>query len=160
MEIPGKCFLTSGVGTGEYRLLSFEMALRNAGIHPFNLVRVSSIFPPNCELLPFDEGIKLLKEGAIVHLVLAVNSSNEKGRRINASIGLALPKNPDSFGYISEYESEDISQEESGKIAQKLAEEMLTSLKGKDAVLRSTHVTQSAVVEDGWTTVVAALVFI
>ena len=42
--IPRKLFLTRGAGTHREKLTSFEMALREAGIAHFNLVRVSSIF--------------------------------------------------------------------------------------------------------------------
>ncbi|MGL4650321.1 MAG: pyruvoyl-dependent arginine decarboxylase, partial [Caldilineaceae bacterium] len=48
--IPRKLFLTRGVGVHKEKLTSFEMALREAGIAHFNLVRVSSIFPPNCKI--------------------------------------------------------------------------------------------------------------
>ena len=44
--IAKKIFFTKGVGVHKENLASFEMALRNAGIEKFNLVTVSSIFPP------------------------------------------------------------------------------------------------------------------
>jgi hypothetical protein len=46
--VPTRLFFTKGVGKHKERLTSFEMALRDAGIAAQNLVRVSSIFPPNC----------------------------------------------------------------------------------------------------------------
>src|SRR5579872_6552140 len=46
-----KIFLTKGVGKHRERLSSFELALRSAGIAACNIVRVSSIFPPNCKLI-------------------------------------------------------------------------------------------------------------
>jgi len=42
--IPSKIFLTKGVGRHREKLVSFEMALRDAKIASFNLVRISSIF--------------------------------------------------------------------------------------------------------------------
>ena len=51
-----KIFLTKGVGKHRERLSSFELALRNAGIAACNIVRVSSIFPPNCKLISRSEG--------------------------------------------------------------------------------------------------------
>ncbi|NIQ05184.1 MAG: pyruvoyl-dependent arginine decarboxylase, partial [Candidatus Korarchaeota archaeon] len=59
--IPKYFFLTKGLGRHEKRLLSFEFALRNAGIQRFNLVNVSSIIPPNCERIPKEKGFKMLK---------------------------------------------------------------------------------------------------
>ena len=61
MLIPTKLFLTKGVGRHKDKLQSFELALRSAGIQHCNLVSVSSIIPPNCEIIPAKEGIKLLQ---------------------------------------------------------------------------------------------------
>ena len=43
--VPKKMFFTKGIGVHREKLTSFEMALRDAGIARYNLVRVSSIFP-------------------------------------------------------------------------------------------------------------------
>ena len=45
--VPKEMFFTKGVGKHREKLTSFELALRSAGIAACNLVRVSSIFPPN-----------------------------------------------------------------------------------------------------------------
>ena len=58
--VPKGAFLTKGVGKHREKLTSFELALRSAGIAEFNLVRVKSIFPPNCKLLSQQEGMKYL----------------------------------------------------------------------------------------------------
>ncbi|MGA1793552.1 MAG: pyruvoyl-dependent arginine decarboxylase, partial [Thermoplasmatota archaeon] len=47
---PKRLFLTKGVGRHREKLASFELALRDAGIEKFNLVHVSSIFPPGCKI--------------------------------------------------------------------------------------------------------------
>jgi len=44
--IPTRVFLTKGKGQHKEKLASFEQALREASIAPFNLVKTSSIFPP------------------------------------------------------------------------------------------------------------------
>ena len=61
--IPNKIFFTKGMGRHKERLASFELALRDAGIEKYNLVTVSSIFPPNCKTISKDEGLKYLKAG-------------------------------------------------------------------------------------------------
>jgi len=48
---PTKIFFTKGVGVHKDKLASFEAALRVAGIEKCNLVYVSSIFPPNCQIV-------------------------------------------------------------------------------------------------------------
>ena len=51
MMIPRLVFFTKGVGKHKDKLQSFELALRKAYIEKCNLVRVSSIFPPNCKIV-------------------------------------------------------------------------------------------------------------
>jgi hypothetical protein len=51
MYVPKEIFLTKGVGKHKEKLASFEMALRNAKIAAFNIVEVSSIFPPRCKMI-------------------------------------------------------------------------------------------------------------
>ena len=78
-------FLTKGIGRHKEKLASFEEALRDAHIAPFNIVPVSSIFPPGCKLIPAAKGVKQLKPGQILHCVISRNTSNEYRRMIAAS---------------------------------------------------------------------------
>ena len=55
--VPNGVFLTSGVGVHRHRLTAFEFALRDADIEQQNLVTVSSILPPRCELISRDIGV-------------------------------------------------------------------------------------------------------
>ncbi|MGQ9811340.1 MAG: pyruvoyl-dependent arginine decarboxylase, partial [bacterium] len=103
--IPKKLFLTKGVGRHKDKLTSFEQALRNAGIAHLNLVRVSSIFPPGCKLISREQGLKLLSPGEIVYVILSENATQEPHRLIAASLGVAIPKDPTQYGYLSEYHS-------------------------------------------------------
>ena len=95
-----KIFLTKGVGKHRERLSSFELALRNAGIAACNIVRVSSIFPPNCKLISRSEGLKHIKPGQVAFTVISENSTKEAHRLIAASIGLALPSDKSMYGYF------------------------------------------------------------
>jgi arginine decarboxylase len=174
--IPRKIFFVKGVGTHRSQLGSFENALRDADIAKYNLVEVSSIFPPYAELVDREEGLKELKAGQILHLVLARNSSNELNRLITASIGFAIPRNRTMYGYISEHHGFGETPEASGKFAEELAAEMLASTIGhdsyeldkngkfrlNDAILLTNNVTASSTVKkvEEWTTVVAAAVMI
>ncbi len=89
--LPKKIFLTKGKGTARDKLVSFEMALRDAGISHVNLVRVSSIYPPHCKLISRNQGIPQLKAGSVVFCVMSDNATNEPSRLTAASVGLALP---------------------------------------------------------------------
>ena len=44
MYVPRMMFLTKGVGRHREKLASLELALRRAGIAPFNLIKVSIVF--------------------------------------------------------------------------------------------------------------------
>ena len=96
--VPKKVFFTKGVGVAKHELQSFELALRNAGLEKCNLVNVSSIVPPSCEIIPKNKGIPLLKIGGITHCVLSRNSTKEPNRLVGAAIGVAVPKNKKSYG--------------------------------------------------------------
>ncbi|MBV9243889.1 MAG: pyruvoyl-dependent arginine decarboxylase, partial [Methylobacteriaceae bacterium] len=88
---PKSVFLTSGIGVHRHRLTSFEFALRDADIEQQNLVSISSILPPKCELISREAGVATLKPGEITFCVLARAETDEPGRRVHASIGLARP---------------------------------------------------------------------
>src|SRR5437879_12841571 len=100
--VPKKIFLTKGVGKNREKLSSFEMALRSAGIAQYNLVRVSSIFPPHCKLISPPEGQKLLKAGQVLHVVMSENATNEPHRLVAASVRVAIPKARTHAGHRAE----------------------------------------------------------
>ncbi|MET1123769.1 MAG: arginine decarboxylase, pyruvoyl-dependent [Archaeoglobaceae archaeon] len=155
--LPRKVFFTKGVGRHEDALVSFELALRDAGIEKFNLVTVSSIFPPGCRIVSVDEGLRELFPGQIVFCVMSRMTSNEKGRRIFASIGVAIPPNPALNGYLTEYHGY-CDGEDVGRHAEESAAHMLRTAFGIEPA-ETFNVTVEADVED-YTTVVAAAVFI
>ncbi|MEE9614670.1 MAG: arginine decarboxylase, pyruvoyl-dependent, partial [Thermodesulfobacteriota bacterium] len=101
--MPKRIFFTRGVGIHREELHSFELALRDAGIEKFNLVSVSSIFPPGCKIIPRVQGLKILSTGQIVYCVLSKLSSNEPRRLLAASVGCAIPNDKKLYGYLSEH---------------------------------------------------------
>lgn len=178
--VPKKMFLTKGVGVHKDKLASFELALRDAGIEKCNLVCVSSIFPPNCKIIPKKEGVKLLNAGEITYCVMARNDNNEPNRLISASIGLAIPKDNNHYGYLSEHHAFGEKGEKAGEYAEDLAATMLATTLGIDFdsdtawqereqvykssgyIFKTTNITQSAEgnKDNLWTTVIAVAVFI
>lgn len=156
-----KVFFTTGVGTHKEDLGSFEMALRDAGIEKFNLVAVSSILPPNCEIITNDEGLNELLPGEIVFCVMSRNTSKEPKRRVSASLGCAIPQNQNEFGYISEHHAIGETSEQTGAYAEGLACSMYetwTEKKPKETF----NVSTSAIVGDEglWTTVVSVAIMV
>ncbi|MCH8253082.1 MAG: pyruvoyl-dependent arginine decarboxylase, partial [Planctomycetes bacterium] len=63
MLVPRMMFFTKGHGKHRHNLQSFEEALRDAGIAEFNLVRVSSIYPPGCRIVSRRRGLEELQPG-------------------------------------------------------------------------------------------------
>jgi arginine decarboxylase len=178
--VPSKMFLTKGVGRHKDYLQSFEMALRDAGIAEYNLVTVSSIFPPKCKRISREEGKKFLNPGQIVFVVMARQATREPNRLMCASIGLAQPQDNTQHGYLSEHHSFGETAERAGDYAEDLAATMLATTVGLEfdsnaawdereqvykssgKIIKTTNITQSAEGnKDGlWTTVVAAAVLI
>jgi arginine decarboxylase len=180
MYVPRYLFFTKGVGIAKEKLASFENALRDARIAHLNIVTVSSIFPPDCKILDIGKGLEHLEPGEITHCVLAEEKTKEPGRRLVASIGLALPSENGMYGYLSEHHGFGQTEIEAGEYAEDLAASMLAETLGiefdpdKDyderrevyrmsgKIVESQHISQAAQGAEGnlWTTVVAAAIFI
>ncbi|HUT08493.1 MAG TPA: arginine decarboxylase, pyruvoyl-dependent [Candidatus Latescibacteria bacterium] len=177
--VPAKVFLTKGQGRHKEKLVSFELALREAGIAPFNLVRVSSIYPPHCRTVSKDAGLRLLEPGQVLFVVLSENATDAPGGLISASIGMAVPDDPSRYGYLAEHSNSGKSEKETGRHTEYLAAEMLATKLGKKLrrpdggkpsqafkisnglSLRTRSVTQTATGAAGsWTTALAAAVLI
>lgn len=177
--MPSKIFLTKGVGRHKEKLASFEMALRDAGIQAVNYVHVSSIFPPGCKIISRESGLKMIKPGEITFIVMARNQTDESHRLISSSVGMAIPSDPNSYGYLSEHHAYGATDEECGEYAEDIAAQMLATTLGitfdEDAswderqeqwklsneIVKTKHITQSAIGQRGqWTTVLAAAVLV
>jgi len=128
--IPSKIFFTKGVGVHKDKLASFELALRVAGVEKCNLVSVSSILPPKCEQVTKTEGLKLLRPGELTFCVMARNETSEPHRMVSAAIGVAVPKDREHYGYLSEHHAYGENQKVSGDYAEDLAATMLATTLG------------------------------
>lgn len=128
--VPKYAFITKGCGVAKEKLTSFEMALRDAGIAEYNLVKVSSIMPPHCKIISKKNGLKKLSAGQIVYVVLSEQSTNEAGRQVAASVGIALPADRSKHGYLSEHHSYGQSKKDAGEYAEDLAAYMLATTIG------------------------------
>ena len=175
-----KLFLTRGKGVHEDRLTSFEYALRDAGIAGTNIVLISSIFPPEAKLISRSEGLKLIKPGQILFTIYSRNQTNEPHRLTSASVGVAQPKDPSHYGYLSEYDSFGQTEKVSGDYAEDIAAQMLASSLGipfdvdkswdekrqqwniSGEIYKTSNITQTAIGDKHgrWTTVFAAAVLL
>lgn len=177
---PAQVVLTRGVGRHREKLTSFELALRDARIAQYNLVQVSSVFPPGCRVVGHEKGLARLTPGQIVFAVMSDVASNEPHRLMAASIGLAIPADTGQYGYLSEHHAYGQTADQAGDYAEDLAAEMLATILGvpfdadsswderreqwkiSGEIVKTRNITQSAVGDrDGrWTTVIAAAIFV
>ncbi|MBU2008200.1 pyruvoyl-dependent arginine decarboxylase, partial [Patescibacteria group bacterium] len=143
------------------------------------LVTVSSILPPNCQIISREKGEKMLFPGQIVFCVMAKSETNEPNRLISAAIGVARPSDEGNHGYLSEHHAFGEIAKKTGDYAEDLAATMLATIKGIEFdpdkawderkqiyissghIFRPTNICQSAEGnKDGlWTTVIAVAVF-
>lgn len=128
--VPKRMFFTKGVGYHKNQLQSFELALRSAGIEKCNIVSISSIFPPDCQILSREAGMDALSPGQITPVVLARESTNEPNRLVAAAIGLARPKDKRLHGYLSELHAFGQTVKKIADFAEDLAATMLASTLG------------------------------
>ena len=178
--VPKKVFLTKGVGVHKDKLASFELSLRSAGIEACNLVYVSSIFPPECKIIPKEEGLKYLKSGQITFCVMARSETDEPNRLVSSAIGIAIPSEKNGYGYLSEHHAYGEKGELAGEYAEDLAATMLATTlgisfgpnqaweereqiyKSSGNIFKTTHICQSSEGDKNglWTTTIATAVFI
>jgi arginine decarboxylase len=173
-------FFTKGVGVHANKLQSFELALRKAGIEQCNLVRVSSILPPGCQIISPARGVEMLVPGQVTFVVLAESSTNEPSRMISAGLGLAQPADENHYGYISEHHGYGAKSSVVADLVEDMAATMLATTLGIDfnadtgyderketykmsgKIVRSQSCVQTANGDkDGkWTTAISAAVFL
>ena len=177
--VPTKVFLTKGVGQHKYQLKSFEEALRKTGVAQQNLVQVSSILPPKCKIISRENGLKRLTPGEICYCVMAKADTDEHGRLVASSVGIAVPKDNSNWGYLSEVHGYGMSQQEAADMAEDLAAGMLGTTLGLEVdpnkawsekeqvykssglIIRTSNITQTACgKKDLWTTTVALAMFL
>jgi len=178
--VPSKVFFTKGVGKHRNRLQSFELALRKAGIEKCNLVRVSSILPPRCRIIPKTRGLADLRPGQITFVVLAEASTDEPSRLVGAGIGVAVPASGENYGYISEHHGFGMKEEALGDLVEDMAATMLATTLGIEfdpetaydyrkeiyrmsgKIVRTSACVQTAEGDKSglWTTVVSGAVFL
>jgi arginine decarboxylase len=100
-KTPTQYFLVSGASDGFTPLNAFDGALLKAGIGNTNIIKMSSIVPPHCQLIaPVP-----LPPGALVPAAYAAITSDIPGEMISAAVALAMTEDPDRPGLIMEYSS-------------------------------------------------------
>jgi arginine decarboxylase len=90
---------TAGHAEGGTVLNAFDNALLAAGLGNINLVKVSSIIPPDVDIIELPK----LKPGALVPTAYAAITSDVRAQVIAAAVGYAVPDDPTKPGVIMEF---------------------------------------------------------
>ena len=124
--------------------------------------------------------MKRLAPGQVTFVVMSEAATREPHRLIAATVGVAIPRDRELYGYLSEHHSFGESEDIAGDYAEELAAEMLATTLGlefdpdkswdekkevyrlSNQIVRTQNVTQTAVGDKKglWTTVVAAAVLV
>lgn len=101
MNVPRHYTIVSGKGCSEYALVAFDNALLDAGIGDYNLVKVSSILPGNCQ---YEKSINIEK-GSIIYAAYS-SVIVTAGEHKTTAVAVAIPQNNVDNGVIFETSSD------------------------------------------------------
>lgn len=119
-ETPDIYTLASGSSEGTSKLGAFDNAILKAGVGNTNLIKLSSILPPNSTYMD-----KIVySRGVLVPIAYGSITSDKKGETIAASVAIAISVE-EGFGVIMEY---------SGITSAKQAEERVRKM-AEDAMI-------------------------
>jgi arginine decarboxylase len=90
---------TAGHAEGGTALNAFDNALLAAGIGNINLIKISSILPPDVPVVDLPK----IKPGALVPTAYAAMTSETPGELVAAAVGYAIPDDPAKNGVIMEF---------------------------------------------------------
>ncbi|MHB1679065.1 MAG: pyruvoyl-dependent arginine decarboxylase [bacterium] len=119
LNTPDIYTMVSGVSEGTSKLNAFDIAILNAGVGNTNLIRLSSILPPNTK---FASKINYSR-GSLVPIAYGSIVSDKKNEIIAASVAIAITEE-DGFGVIMEY-SGICSADEAKATVSKMAEDAI-----------------------------------
>ena len=111
--------LVSGISEGTSRLNAFDIAILNAGVGNTNLIKLSSILPPNTKFVNKID----YRRGSLVPIAYGSIVSDKKNEIIAASVAIGITEE-DGFGVIMEY-SGICTAEEARATVSKMAEDAI-----------------------------------
>ena len=113
-----KAAATAGHAEGATPLNAFDNALLAAGIGNVNLVKITSIIPPDADVVTLPR----IKPGAIVPTAYAAITGRVPGEVISAGVGYALPQDRSKAGVIMEYHDR-VPKAEAERVIRQMLEE-------------------------------------
>src|SRR3954465_941513 len=89
---PTRIFFSRGVGVHKIQRVAVQRAMEDAGVNNLNLVKVTSVIPPECEVVTAQRGLRVLNPGDVVFSVIAQGETNEPHQRVTAALAWGQPK--------------------------------------------------------------------
>lgn len=102
VRTPDSYCLVAGAAEGNTSLNAFDNALLEAGVGDTNLMRMSSILPPEAERVDISEFE--LPKGGLIPLAYAHIDSDKPGEWISSAVAVGIPEDPTEAGVIMEFE--------------------------------------------------------
>jgi arginine decarboxylase len=118
-ETPDIYTLASGTSEGTSKLGAFDNAILKAGVGNTNLIKLSSILPPNSS---FKDKI-IYPRGVLVPIAYGAITSDRKGELIAAAVAIAISVE-EGFGVIMEYSGVS-SAKDAEETVRKMAEDAM-----------------------------------
>jgi arginine decarboxylase len=80
--------IVAGIGRGKTALSAFDAALGHCGVLNYNLIRLSSVIPPNATVVEIDRASTIPEEhGDRLYVVMAEQRATTPGKAIAAGVG-------------------------------------------------------------------------
>lgn len=98
LPMPRKFSLVAACSEGRTELTAFDRALLKAGVGNVNLLKVSSILPPNAR---FSESLDI-RPGSLLPIAYGYMTSPRAGEMIAASVGIGI-SSEENYGVIMEF---------------------------------------------------------
>ncbi|MFX0117517.1 MAG: pyruvoyl-dependent arginine decarboxylase [Candidatus Hodarchaeota archaeon] len=109
-------------GIGSTSKSSFDAALLSANIHNFNLIPLSSVIPPDIEVIRRERFHRVPLPGSMQPVVMACITSSEPGERISAGVGWKLAREGGIFVEVARREPESVMMKELAAGVREIAE--------------------------------------
>ncbi len=160
VAVPDRILVTTGTGRAETELAALDRAYHAAGIHDANIVRVSSVIPPEATVTvdaDRDAVADAVEIGGVYPMVVADVTSDGDGDRLAAGIGIGEL----ARGYGVNVEAHGIDRSES--VIRRQCRESLSELADtRNTTLDSatSRVATASVADSGATAAVAAAVYL
>jgi arginine decarboxylase len=139
--------VASGVGRGPTKIAAFDGALRQAGVHNFNLIYLSSVVPPGSVITPLPEGdaaTPLGGWGDRLYVVMANERVDQPGDEAWAGVGWVQQAGSNK-GLFVEHEGHS-----EGQVRQDIADSLTALCDGRPETFGPQQsVVRGAVCEDG-----------